>query len=564
MGVHGESVTRGVFGRNFQLALLVTAVGACAANADRADTAAKSQAISATKQINAYVANANDNTVSVIDTATNTVTATVPVGRAPVSLALPPDGNSLYVVNDGANTVSVVDTATNTVVATVPVGSAPFGIAMSPSGASAYVTNLRGNSVSVIDTATNTVTATIPVGRFPEGVAITPDGAFAYVVNDGDNNASVIDTATLTVVATVPVGAIPGPVAVSPDGKLVYVGNNIATAVGGVTVIDTATNTVTSTVTTANQPFSIAFTPSGAFAYVANFVGSSVSVIDTATTTVVATISDGNARTPAGVALTPDGAFAYTVNFNSNTVSVIDTATNTIVAIVPGMVGPEGIAITPNPNHAPKASCQDVTVDAGPSCTAAASVDNGSSDPDGDALTTSQAPPAPYPLGATSVTLTVTDPSGASDACTATVTVVDRTPPTITCPANITAKGNIPNQPFAHVDPGSPTTSDNCTGLHVAGTRSDGQALDAPYPIGTTTITQTATDAGGNAASCHQTITVVANTPTNIDQCKHDGWRTFTNPTFKNQGQCVSFVVHEDVCRLPIIDDVCVILHGIL
>lgn len=542
MSIRRRSVVRMALAGAFQLsvlALLVAALGAGACSSSLG-TGSAVQADTAQPQVNAYVANANNSTVAVIDTASNTITATIPVGRAPVSLALTPNRAFLYVVNDGANTVSVVDTATNAVVATVPVGSAPFAIAMSPSGALAYVANLRGNSVSVIDTATNTVVATVPVGRNPEGVAITPDGAFVYVTNDSDNNVSVIDTATLTVVTTVPAGRLPGPVAVSPDGTLVYVGIFVSPGVGGISVISTATNTVTATVNVGNQPFGIAFTPSGAFAYVANFVGSSVSVIDTATTTVVATISSGAARTPAADAVTPDGAFVYTANFNSNNVSVIDTATNTITTVIPGLVGPEGIAITPN--RAPKASCQDVTVAAGPSCTATASVDNGSSDPDGDPLTLSQAPPAPYSLGATGVTLTVTDNFGASGRCTATVTVVDNTPPMITCPSDITAKGNIPNSPFANVDPGTPIATDNCSGLTVTGTRSDGQPLDAPYPFGTTTITQTATDAGGNQASCQQTITVVPNTPTNKDQCKDDGWRSFTNPTFQNQGDCVSFV----------------------
>jgi YVTN family beta-propeller protein len=548
MIIRRRNMVRMAFAGAFQLsalALLVTVLGSGACSSSMG-TASAVQADSTQAQVNVYVANANNNTVAVIDTASNTITATIPVGSAPVSLALTPDGALLYVVNDGGNTVSVVDAATNTVTATVPVGSAPFGIAVTPDGAFAYVTNLRGSSVSVIVTATNTVTATIPVGRFPEGVAITPDGAFAYVVNDGDRNVSVIDTATNTVITTVPVGNVPGPVAVSPDGTLVYVGDIITPpSTGGVTVIATATNTVIASVATSNQPFGIAFTPSGAFAYVANFVGSSVSVIDTATTTVVASISDAQARTPAGVAITPDGAFAYTVNFNSNTVSAIDTATNTIVAIIPGLVGPEGIAITPpRRNRAPTASCHDVTVAAGPSCTATASVDNGSSDPDGDALTLSQAPAGPYSLGATGVTLTATDPFGASSRCTATVTVADSTPPMITCPADITAKGNIPNSPFASVDPGTPTVTDNCSGLTVTGTRSDGQPLSAPYPFGTTTITRTATDAGGNLASCQQTITVVPNTPTSKDQCKNDGWQSFTNPTFQNQGDCVSFVEH--------------------
>src|SRR6185436_861777 len=254
------------------------------------------------------------------------------------------------------------------------------------------------------------------------------------------------------------------------DGALVYFGHFFTPGVGAVSVIATATNTVIATVLTDNQPFGIAFTPGGERAYVANFVGSSVQAIDTATTTVVATISSDSARTPAAIALTPDGGFAYAANFNSNTVSAIDTASNTIVALIAGLSGPEGIAVTPD--RRPVAQCRDVTVAAGPSCTASASVDNGSFDPDADALTFAQTPAAPYALGATSVTLTAI---GASRRCTATVTVVDNTAPTITCPPDITARGNIPDVPAANVDPGTPTTADSCSSVTVAGVRSDGQ-----------------------------------------------------------------------------------------
>jgi hypothetical protein len=80
----------------------------------------------------------------------------------------------------------------------------------------------------------------------------------------------------------------------------------------------------------------------------------------------------------------------------------------------------------------PMAQCHDVTVSAGPNCSADASVDAGSFDPDaGDTLTLRQEPPGPYLLGKTAVTLTVTDNHGASDSCTAAVTVVDTTPPAI-------------------------------------------------------------------------------------------------------------------------------------
>src|SRR5438445_13156691 len=68
-----------------------------------------------------------------------------------------------YVTNGGDNTVSVIDTATNTVVATIPVGVVPYGVAITPDGTRAYVTE-GGERGSVVDVKTNAVVATHPVG----------------------------------------------------------------------------------------------------------------------------------------------------------------------------------------------------------------------------------------------------------------------------------------------------------------------------------------------------------------------------------------------------------------
>jgi YVTN family beta-propeller protein len=84
-------------------------------------------------------------------------------------LASPAEAAPLAYANYNANTVPVIDTASNTVVATIPVGNSPSGVAVAPDGKHAYVANYFGNSVSVIDTATNMVVGTaIPVGTFPE------------------------------------------------------------------------------------------------------------------------------------------------------------------------------------------------------------------------------------------------------------------------------------------------------------------------------------------------------------------------------------------------------------
>ncbi len=158
---------------------------------------------------NAYITNAGSNTVSVLDTSSNSVTATIAVGPNPVSVAVSPSRSMAYVTNAGSNTVSVIDTGSLTVVKNVTVGGNPVSLAITPDGSQIYVANARSNSVSVINTATNTVTATIPVGFVPLKVAVTPDGASVYVANSGAKSLSVIGTASNTVVATVPVGLLP-------------------------------------------------------------------------------------------------------------------------------------------------------------------------------------------------------------------------------------------------------------------------------------------------------------------------------------------------------------------
>ena len=90
-------------------------------------------------------------------------------------VAVNPTGTHVYVANTdrpSSNTVSVIDTATNAVVATVPVGTDPFGVAVNPAGSRVYVANTSSNTVSVIDTATNAVVATVPVGTGPTALGL--------------------------------------------------------------------------------------------------------------------------------------------------------------------------------------------------------------------------------------------------------------------------------------------------------------------------------------------------------------------------------------------------------
>jgi YVTN family beta-propeller protein len=331
--------------------------------------------------------------VSVIDTTNNQVLATVfEVGPGPHGMAITSDGDKAYVANYGtfpspfeqatclSDTVAVLkliipnsDDAEDSqaaqppeVVTLVKVGRGPLGVAVTPDDEEVYVTNfgqdktlapegVEGNTVSVIKTRSNEVVATIQVGELPAGVAIRPDGKRAYVTSRRKNKVWVLDTVTHQVVTTVDVQMEPANVAFTPDGRLAYVANFGSNSVS---VIDTATNTVVpvpdgEAIKVGVVPIGVAVTPDGARVYVVNVNFSpvpppplgNVSVIDTATNTVVDTVVVGSG--PRAVAITPDGAHAYVTNFVDNTLSVIETATNTVVDTVPEVAGgPNWVTIT--------------------------------------------------------------------------------------------------------------------------------------------------------------------------------------------------------------------------
>jgi len=188
------------------------------------------------------------------------------------------------------------------------------------------------------------------------------------------------------------------------------------------------------------------------------------------------------------------------------------------------------------PRHPPVARAKNVTVPANNMCVADASIDNGSSDPDGDPLTLVQAPPSPYALGSTSVLLTVTDPKGAFSQATGVVTVVDQTPPDVSGPSLSTTSLWPPNHKMVDVTVNYGAT-DNCSaascvlsvssneavnGSGDGNTATDWQVVD-PHHVQLRaersgngagriyTITLTCTDALGNKAVRTATVTVAHN-----------------------------------------------------
>jgi YVTN family beta-propeller protein len=303
-----------------------------------------------------YVANNSSNTVSVINGATNMVTATVTVGTQPEAVAVNPVMGQVYVANKGSNNVSVIDGASNTVITTVPVGTQPEAVAVNPVTGQVYVANFNSSNVSVIDGASNTVITTVPVGTQPEAVAVNAVTGSVYVVNTGSSNVSVINGASNTVTTNVIVGLESQAVAVNEVTGKVYVPSVFD---GTVSVIDGASNTVINTVIVGDDPEAVAVNAVTGRVFVANKANNNVSVISGATDMLATTITVGTL--PDAVAVNAVTGQVYVTNQTSGTVSVINGATNTVTAVTVGS-NPRVVTVNPVTGQAYVANQHDGTV----------------------------------------------------------------------------------------------------------------------------------------------------------------------------------------------------------
>jgi len=221
--------------------------------------------------------------VSAIETSSNTISGTVPVGKTPVYGVMTSDGKRAFILNQGDGTVSVINSQANQLDAVpspavnpIPVGTAPIWADLAPTRNELVVAN-AGNgtskgSVSIINIPLCSTTAlpgnpncdpanpidangfgqvlaTVPVGVNPQMIAVLQDGSRAYVVNKADSTISVVNLTTNTVTATIPVPATPHPnfIAVingTPTGK-VYVTSPESNSM---TIIRTDTDLVETTI----------------------------------------------------------------------------------------------------------------------------------------------------------------------------------------------------------------------------------------------------------------------------------------------------------------------------
>ena len=257
--------------------------------------------------------------------------------RSPEFIAADAAGKTLYVTEATANAVAVVDAEKGKAVRRIDLPDAPGGVALSPDGKTLYVTGaVPAGVVRVLDAASGKVQAEIAVGHTPVAPVVSPDGALLYVCCRFNNDVAVVDLASKTVLARIPVTREPVAAAVTPDGARLIVANLMPAG------------------------------PSNG-----DYTGSAVSVIDTASRTVTATLALPNgSNSLQGVCISPDGAFAYVTHIlaryqmpttqlergwmNTNALTVVDAAAGALVNTVllddvdMGAANPWGVACTPD------------------------------------------------------------------------------------------------------------------------------------------------------------------------------------------------------------------------
>ncbi len=307
----------------------------------------------------AYIASYFDNTVSVVNTITNTVDATIAVGTEPLATSVSADGSRVYVSNIYDHTISVINTVTNQVIATIG-GVYPEGLIVSPDGSKLYVADMNGY-ITVISTVTNTIITKITLVSSPYTLAISSDGSKLYAVNILSNVVSVINTITNSVTTVIAVGSQPDCIVLSPDNTKAYVANGSNT----ISVINTAGNTVTNTISLSFSPGYMCISPDGKELYITDTNSGKVHIINTATNSEGATVVVTGSASAISISL--DGKEVYVENgnvqlnnnSNSNTVTVINTATNTVTATIP--VGSHPIAFGNFTSSGPGCNSSPVT-----------------------------------------------------------------------------------------------------------------------------------------------------------------------------------------------------------
>ena len=281
--------------------------------------------------------------------------ASVPVGEHPHEMVLSPDGRYLYctdngtmaieVVGEGGNTVSIIDLAARERVGVVDLGEyhRPHGIDIDPATGLVYVSTENPDQLVVIDPSERKVVRTYATqGQTDHMVKLRPDGNWAYVSHSNSKNVAAVELATGRV-KLIETGARPEGSALSPDGKLLYVVNREAAQIS---VIDTQTQSLAATIKTGNGPVRVKAAPDGTIVY-ALMHDKAVGFADPVTRAEVAVVPlEGS---PVSLDLSPDGRYAFASAQDLDTVYVVSVPGRKVVRAIrtPDKMFPDPVIALP-------------------------------------------------------------------------------------------------------------------------------------------------------------------------------------------------------------------------
>jgi YVTN family beta-propeller protein len=282
----------------------------------------------------AWATSRGPDTVAAFDGRTGRVLATIPVGRAPMGLAVPRETKKLYVGNEGSNDVSVISIPRREVVATINVGSRPHHMHASTDGTRVYVAEFGTNKIAVIDTMTDSLIAewsTGPPSERTHAPAPTHDGRTVYAVNSGANNLVALDARTGAIEWSMPTGANPSELMVARDGRTGYLSVRNEDEVH---VLDLSGRRVVREVSVGDQPDTLQLSPDERFLVVAlRSTPAEVDVIDLRSFAVSKVVLA--ARLAGHNWLSANGRYTFVSLEDPASVAVIDHRTQRVVATWP-------------------------------------------------------------------------------------------------------------------------------------------------------------------------------------------------------------------------------------
>jgi YVTN family beta-propeller protein len=308
-----------------------------------------------------YVTNEVSGDMTIIDSGTYNVIATVPLGKRPRGIHASPDRKTIYVALSGspiggpdvdestlpppdktADGIGVFDVAQKKIVRTIKGGSDPENFDLSKDGSQLFISNEDDSAVSIVDIASGAVVKSAKVGAQPEGVKVTPDGKRVWVTSEESGTISVLDPAAGKILKTFKVGHRPRSIAFTPDGSKAYVN---AENDGTVVLVDAVKLKMIKPIPLgkpgAVKPMAVLLSRDGTKLFVSTGRGHRVFTIDTATNKVDGSVEVG--PRPWGIALSPDGKTLYSANGPSNDISVVDVATNTVTKKIKAGSSPWGV-----------------------------------------------------------------------------------------------------------------------------------------------------------------------------------------------------------------------------